>query len=101
MYEKPSCHDFGTYRYISVLTGQEFLYLHVPVHTGTYLYILVHTILTDPVQVYRIPDAGSGRRRGAGGGGGGAGVGGVGGVGVGGVMFTNVLTLDFVMKKPR
>jgi hypothetical protein len=30
--------------------------LHVPIHTGTYRYIPVHTILPDPVQVYRIPD---------------------------------------------
>jgi hypothetical protein len=56
MYEKPSCHDFGTYRYMPVRTGQEFLYLHVPVHTSAYRYIPVHTILPDPVQVYRIPD---------------------------------------------
>ena len=56
MYEKPSCHVFCTQLYIPVRTGQEILYLHIPVHTGTYRYIPVHTILPDPVQVYRIPD---------------------------------------------
>jgi hypothetical protein len=44
---------------IPVRTGQEFLYLHILVRTGTYQYIPVHTILPDPVtvQVCRIPDA--------------------------------------------
>jgi hypothetical protein len=32
------------------------VYWYVRVHTGTYQYILVRTILPDPVQVYRIPD---------------------------------------------
>jgi hypothetical protein len=57
MYEKPSCHVSGTYLYVPVRTGQEFLYLHVPVHTGTYRYIPVRTIWPDPVHVFRIPDA--------------------------------------------
>ncbi len=30
--------------------------MDIPVRTGTYWYIPVHTILPDPVQVYRIPD---------------------------------------------
>ncbi len=42
--------------YIPVSTGQEILYLHIPVRTGIYRYTPVHTILPDPVQVYRIPD---------------------------------------------
>ena len=32
------------------------MYWYVQVHTGTYQYILVRTILPVPVQVYRIPD---------------------------------------------
>jgi hypothetical protein len=56
---------------VPVCTGLDFVYWYVLVHTGTYQYILVRTILPDPVQVYRIPDdvdhdyppAGRGRRR--------------------------------------
>ena len=56
MYAKPSCLVPGSYQYVPVRTDQEFLYWHVPVRTGTYQYIPVHTILPDPVQVYRIPE---------------------------------------------
>ncbi len=37
------------------------MYWYVLVHTSTYQYILVRTILPDPVQVYRIPDDGHDR----------------------------------------
>ena len=42
--------------YVLVRTFQGILYSHVPVCTGIYQYVPVHTILPDPVQVYRIPD---------------------------------------------
>ena len=56
MYAKPSCLVSSTYQYVPVRTGHLCLYLSVPVCTCTYKYILVRTILPDPVQVYRIPD---------------------------------------------
>jgi hypothetical protein len=46
MYEKPSCLVFGTYQYIPVCTVNEFLYSHIPVHTGTYRYIRFCPILS-------------------------------------------------------
>ena len=48
----------GMYRYILVHTNMEFLYCPVPSRTGTYWYVPVRTILPNPVQGYRIPDAG-------------------------------------------
>ena len=47
----------GMYRYILLRTNMEFLYCPVPSRTGTYWYVPVHTILPNPVQGYRIPDA--------------------------------------------
>ncbi len=62
VYEKHSCLVNCIYLYVLVRTFQGILYSHVPVCTGTpvctcmYRYVPVHTILPDPVQVYRIPD---------------------------------------------
>ena len=56
VYEKHSCLVNCMYLYVLVRTFQEILYWHVPVCTGMYQYVPVHTILPDPVQVYRIPD---------------------------------------------
>ena len=47
-----------TSTYQSVRTNVEFLYWPVPSYTGTYWYVLVCTILPNPVQGYRIPDVG-------------------------------------------
>ena len=47
----------GMYRYILLRTNMEFLYCPVPSRTGTYWYVPVRTILPNPVQGYRIPDA--------------------------------------------
>jgi len=57
VYEKHSCLVNCMYLYVLVRTFQGILYWHVPVCTGMYRYVPVHTILPDPVQVYRIPDA--------------------------------------------
>ena len=56
VYEKHSCLVNCMYLYVLVRTFQEILYWYVPVCTGMYRYVPVHTILPDPVQVYRIPD---------------------------------------------
>jgi hypothetical protein len=45
----------GTYQYVLDKNSCTCMYRYV-VRTGTYQYIPVHTILPDPVQVYRIPD---------------------------------------------
>ncbi len=50
-----------TYWNVPPHTNVEFLYWHVPSCTGMYWDILGRTNLPDPVQVYRIPDAGSKR----------------------------------------
>ena len=55
VYEKHSCLVNCIYLYVLVRTVQGILYWHVPVCTSTYQYVPVHTILPDPVQVYRIP----------------------------------------------
>ena len=55
VYEKLSCLVNGMYLYVLVRTFQEILYWYVPVCTGMYRYVQVHTILPDPGQVYRIP----------------------------------------------
>ncbi len=47
-----------TYWYVLTCNEVKFLYCHVQVCTGPYWYTRVHTILLDPVQVYRIPDVG-------------------------------------------
>ena len=47
------------YWYIQVCTNWEFLYWPVPSCTGTYWYVPVRTISPNPVQGYRIPDAGT------------------------------------------
>ena len=47
----------GMYWYIPVCTIAEFLYWPVPSCTGTYWYVPVRTILPNPVQGYRIPNA--------------------------------------------
>jgi hypothetical protein len=60
VYEKLSCVFNCMYLYVLVCTFLEFLYWYVPVCTGMYRYVLVHTILPDPVQVYRIPDVHTG-----------------------------------------
>ncbi len=56
VYEKLSFVVYCMYQYVHVRTFQEILYWYVPVCTGMYRYVLVHTILPDPVQVCRIPD---------------------------------------------
>ena len=58
VYEKHSCLINCIYLYVLVRTIQGILFWHVLVHTGLYRYVPVYTILPDPVQVYRIPDAG-------------------------------------------
>ncbi len=55
VYEKHSCLVNCIYLYVLVRTFQGILYWHVLVCTGMYWYVPVHTILPDPVQVYRIP----------------------------------------------
>ena len=57
VYGNLSCVVNCMYLYVLVRTFLEILYWYVQVCTGTYLYVPVHTILPDPVQVYRIPDA--------------------------------------------
>ena len=59
VYEKLSCLVNCIYLYVLVRTFQGILYWpgNVLVCTGMYRYVPVHTILPDPVQVYRIPDA--------------------------------------------
>ena len=59
VYEKHSCLFSCIYLYVLVRTFQGILYWYVLVCTSTYQYVPVHTILPDPVQVYRIPDGGS------------------------------------------
>ncbi len=58
VYEKHSCLVSCIYLYVLVRTIQGILYWHVlaRVCTSMYLYVPVHMILPDPVQVYRIPD---------------------------------------------
>ena len=56
VYEKHSCLVDCIYLYVLVRTFQGILYWNVPVCTCMYRYVPVHTILPDPVQVYRIPD---------------------------------------------
>ena len=56
VYEKHSCLVNCIYLYVLVRTFQGILYWHVQVCTSMYRYVPVHTILPDPVQVYRIPD---------------------------------------------
>jgi hypothetical protein len=58
VYEKHSCLVNCMYLYVLVRTFQEILYWYVSVSvcTGMYRYVPVHTLLPDPVQVYRIPD---------------------------------------------
>ena len=62
VYENLSCVFNCMYLpvYVLVRTFSEILrlYWYVPVCTGMYRYVPVHTILPDPVQVYRIPDVG-------------------------------------------
>jgi hypothetical protein len=65
VYEKLSCLVNCMYLYVLRLSKfQEILYWYVPVCTGMYWCVPVHTILPDPVQVYRIPDARSNRTAG-------------------------------------
>jgi hypothetical protein len=59
--EKLSCLVNGMYLYVLVRTFKEILYWYVLVCTGMCRYVPVHTILPDPVQVYRIPDEWLGR----------------------------------------
>ena len=56
VYEITTCIFPSMYWYVPVRTYIKCMYQYVPVRTGTYRYILVRTILPDPVQVYRIPD---------------------------------------------
>ena len=56
VYKKHSCLVNCIYLYVLVRTFQGILYWHVLVCTGMYRYVQVHTILPDPVQVYRIPE---------------------------------------------
>ncbi len=58
VYEKHSCLVNCMYLYVLVRTFQEILYWfsnwYVPVCAGMYRYVPVHTILPDPVQVYKM-----------------------------------------------